>query len=342
MKFSNLQAFQKHLDDASPGHFSSVYMILGKEPFQRKAALDYLVAIVLKGEANPQLAYQVFDAEKDGIDTILFELQTLSFFAKRRVIAIQNGDSFNKAETAKLETYFKAPNKAVCLVILSAAINRATTFYKSAEKACILLDIPEEKPWEKEKNTAEWLRSQAAREGKLMAVTTCQHLVKQLGTDQTLLSSELAKLICYVDQKQQIDDRDIAAICSSVNTETIWQLSDAIFRLDVATSLKITRALLADGVALIALLRQVRSQFQTQFQVCSILAKGGSAANVAQEYPYMKGMILERNMQQSTKYGMARFKKGLLAIDEAELQAKNSSLDPDFIADILFVKLTSG
>ena len=341
MKYSTLAAFEKHLEGASPKHFADIYLILAKEPFARKQAVDRLVAIVLKNEPSPELSLQVFDAEKHNVSIILQELETLAFFSKKRVVVIHEVDAFDKAATTKLEGYFTSPNRAVCLVMTTASLNRSTTFYKKTEKVGVLLDIPEEKSWEREKSVAEWLRIEAAANGKQIDPATCQLLVKQLGTDQMLLQGELQKLICYVGERTVVDTRDVAAICTSINLDNAWQLGEALFRRDVSAALQIGKALIADGVALIALLRQIRSQFQTEYQICSILNNGGNASNIAQDYPYMRGTVLERHVRQAQSYGMARFKSGMLAIDATELQAKNSATDPDFLVEKLIIKLTT-
>lgn len=341
VKYTNLRAFEKHLESSAPNHFAEVYLILSKEDFERKSALDGLIKSVLKQEASPDLCLHVFDAEKDSVEAALAELETLAFFAKRRLIAIQNVDKYDKASTQKLEDYFAAPNRTVCLVLTAPTVNRATNLFKKAEKVGVILDIPEEKPWERERSLAEWLRTTATSIGKQIDQQTCQLILKQLGTDQTLLHQELQKLACYVGDRPSINQKDVAAICGSVNTENAWQLGEAIFRRDAATALRITKALLQDGTAVIALLRQIRSQFQTEYQICSILARGGTGSDIAQEFPYMKGQILDRHIQQARNYGMPNFKKGILKIDETEMQAKNSSADPDFLAEMLIIKLTA-
>lgn len=341
MKYNSLRAFEKHLESATPSHFADIYMILAKEAFERKTALDALTKGVLKQEPSPDLCLHLFDAEKHTIDDALAELETLAFFAKKRLIAIQNVDKFDKASATKLETYFAAPNRTVCLALIAPTVNRTTNLYKKAEKAGVILDIPEEKPWEREKSLAEWLRSTAIGIGKQIEHSTCQLLLKQLGTDQSLLHQELLKLACYVGERPIIAERDVAAICGNVNSENAWQLGEAIFRRDPPTALRISKALLADNTPLILLLRQIRSQFQTEFQVCSILSQGGGHAEITQQFPYMRGQILERHIQQARSYGMGNFKKGLLKIDETELQAKNSATDPDFLVEMLIIKLTT-
>lgn len=316
-------------------------MILAKETFERKAALDGLIKGVLRQEAAPELCLHLFDADKNSVDEVLAELETLAFFAKKRLIVIQNADKFDKASSVKLEAYFSSPNRTVCLVLIAPTVNRATNLYKKAEKVGVILDVAEEKPWEREKSLVDWLRSTAAAIGKQIDQQTCQLLLKQLGTDQTLLHQELQKLACYVGEKPAINEKDVAAICGNVNSENAWQLGEAIFRRDALTALRISKALLMEGTAIIALLRQIRSQFQTEYQICSILTQGGTSADITQEFPYMRGQILDRHIQHARGYGMPYFKKGLLKIDETELQAKSSSADPDFLVEMLIVKLTA-
>lgn len=340
MKYSNLPAFEKHLEGAAPNHFADIYLILAKEPFVRKQATDYLTALVLKNETSPQLSMHVFDAEKHTVDQVLQELKTMSFFAKKRVLILQNADSLDKASTLKLETYCASPNRSICFVVVTPSLNRATTFYKKLEKTGIVLDVAEEKPWEREKSIADWLLRETIKQQREMSPHVAQMLIKQVGTDQMLLSSELGKLICYVGDKKAISEKDVEALCCVANLENGWQLGEAIFRRDATSALRISKGLLLDGVALIALLRQIRSQFQTEYQVCSILSRGGTAADISKEFPYMKGTILERHVRQSQTYGMQRFKSGLLAIDEAEIQAKNSAMDAEFLAERLIIQLT--
>ncbi|MEI8124321.1 MAG: DNA polymerase III subunit delta [Parachlamydiaceae bacterium] len=340
MKYSTMAAFGKHLEGAMPNHFSEIYLVLAKEASSRKQAEDAIASFVLKGEKTPALCLYRFDAEKQNIVSLLQELTTLNIFAKKRVVIAHNVDELDKAATLKLEAYASSPNRSVCFVAIASTINRATTFYKKMEKVGVVLDIPEEKPWEKEKNASLWLYQQAVKEGKQLSQQHCDLLIKQVGTDRDLLSTELQKLICFVGERNVIGHKDIISICSAVNLDNGWQLGEAIFRRDASTALRISKGLLNDGVATIALLRQIRSQFQTEFQVCSILVRGGGGSEVAKEFPYMKGSILDRHIEQSQSYGLERFKQGLLAIDDAELQAKNTGMDSDFLIERLMIKLT--
>lgn len=340
MKYAQLAAFEKHLKDAAPQHLSDIYFIISKESFQRQQALDKLSHLVLKEDGINDLNMKQYDATKADVNEILTDLETLSFFTKKRLLVIHNAEALDKESTSLLEKYFAHPNRSVCLAIAATAINRATTFYKNGEKAGIILDIPDEKPWEKEKSASQWLSMQATEQGKQMSPQVAQILVKQLGTDQALLHNELQKLICYTGERKSISEKDLYDVCTKINQETGWQLGEALFQRDAAAALRIAKGLLDDGTALIALLRQIRYQYQTEYQVCSILHAGGTPADIAQEFPYMKGQILNRHVQQAQAYGMKRFRNGILAIDKTELDAKNSGLDDHLLAERLVIKLT--
>lgn len=341
MKYTSLDLFKNHIRALKPNDFSPVYLLLSEDLFTRKQFLDMIAASIFKNESSSKLCTQTYDAERHSINQIQQELETLNFFSKKRVVIVQNAESFDKASTTKLENYFNNPNQSICLILLATTINRATTFYKKADKLGVVVDIPEEKPWEREKNMAAWLRTEATNFNKELSLAGAQLLVKQLGTNQLLLQNELHKLICYVDQRPKILESDISMICSTVTHDNAWQLGEAIFNRDAKPALSMTRSLLNEGTPFIALLRQIRTQFQTKFQICSMLCCGKTSADIAQEYSYMKGNILDKNISQAQSYGMSRFKKGLIAIDKTELQAKNSGLENELLADMLIVTLTT-
>lgn len=339
MKLTQLRAFEKHIDGASPSHFSLLYVILGKDPFQRKMAIDKLVSALRKG--NSSFEFQTLDAERISTKELMNELNAMALFATQRAVMVENADKLDKESMTALEHYFDKPNRTIFLILAASSLHHGTNFYKKSEKNGIVLEFPEEKPWEKERSTQEWITTVVAAEGKTIDSHCSQLLIKLLGTQQELLHNELQKLFCYIGSRKQITPQDISAIISSLPLDNGWQLGEAIFRRDGSAALRICKGILLDDTPFFVLLRQLRSQFQTEIQVCSILTQGGGPSEVAKQFPYMKGAILERHIAFSQGYGMQNFKAGLLNIDETELQAKNSGLSTDFLAERLMIKLTT-
>lgn len=341
MKFNQLRAFEKHLAGASPNHFSLLYLILGKEAFQRKMALDKLTATLIKTAPAESVELQTFDAEKLSAKALMDELNAMGLFASKRAILIEGADKLDKELMSGLEKYFEKPNPSTHLILSASSLHHGSNFYKKIEKMGIILEFLEEKPWEKERSTQEWIGTIFTAEGKTIDPACCQQMVKLLGTQQELLYNEIQKLICYVGDRPKVTLQDISAIISSIPLDTGFQLGEAVFRRDGAEAMRICKGLLMEETPLIVLLRQLRFQFQTEFQVCSILAQGGGASEISRQFPYMKGAVLERHIALAQGYGMQNFRTGLLKIDEAEMQAKNSNIDANFIAELLIIKLTT-
>lgn len=339
MKFNQLKAFEKHLEGASPAHFASLYMILSKDDYNRKIAYDRLIRYLLGEQALNPMSLCVYDDEKVDMDKVLQELGSLGFFSSKRVVVIHHAENLLKAATEKLLSYYANPNPSIYLVLTATAISVVTNFYKKSELLGVILEIPEERPWEKEKTLKTWVEQKVAKYGKQIDPAANQQLIKQMGTDQATLDQEIEKLICYVGGKPLITLQDVYAICLSVNVENVWQLGEAIFHRDPTTALRIALALHQEGTPLIMLLRQIRSQFQTDFQVCTILAQGGSESDVTKQFGYMKGQILDRHIQLAKNYGMQRFRKGMILIDETEWAAKNSSTENSYLIERLITKL---
>lgn len=341
MKLTQLRAFEKHIEGAAPKHFSLLYIILGKDPFQRKMAIDQLTLALRKSSSQGSFELQTLDAERLSTRELMQELNAMSLFVVQRAIVVENADKLDKESMTALEHYFEKPNRSIFLILTASSLHHGTNFYKKSEKIGIVLEFPEEKPWEKERSTQEWIVTIVAAEGKSIDSQCCQLLTKLLGTQQELLYNELQKLFCYVGKRTLITQQDISAIVSSIPLDNGWQLGEAIFRRDGAAALQICKSILLDDTPFFVLLRQLRTQFQTEIQVCWILTQGGGTSEVSKQFPYMKGSILERHIAFSQGYGMQSFKAGLLKIDEAELQAKNSGLNTDFLAERLMIKLTT-
>lgn len=341
MRYDNLRAFEKHLEGAKPHHFSPLYFIVGKDAFDCQEAIKLLLRFLLPSQESKELTLSQFEGPLVEERELGNALYNFSFFAKIRVIWIEQADKLKKSIQENLEKYFAHPSSGHYLLLSCSGWQKNTSFYKAAEKEGIILDFAELKPWEKEQKLAEWLNKQATASRKLISYPVCQSLIKRIGNDQSLLKQEIEKLICYSGEKKEITLQDVEAVCPLQSVETIWQLGEALFRRDTPAALHMTSSLLAEGQSLLPLLRQIRSQFQTEIQISLLLAQGKGGAEIAQEFPYLKGQILDRHIRYAQQYGVEGFKRGLLALDATEIRVKNSSIDETILAELLILKLTT-
>jgi DNA polymerase-3 subunit delta len=340
VKYDNRRAFEKHLENAAPHHFSQLYLILSQDPVEGKEVVQVLIRSILSNFDQIEGCVSTKEGARLTLSEILTEIHSPSFFVPKRILWIQNADKLKKEISEKLESHLSHLRSSMYVLLTASQLTKSTSFYKKIEKEGIILELQELKSWEKEKKLVEWISKQASIARKHLPHPLCQQLVKQSGLDQNLLQQEFEKLLCYIGDKKEITLQDIEAICTNDSISTIWQLGEALFRRDAAAAYRISQGLLQEGSALIPLLRQIRSQYQIGYHICTLLEQGGQAAQVAQDYPYLKGNLLERQMDLARGYGIERFKQGILLMDTTEMQTKNSQISEQLLMELLIFKLT--
>lgn len=334
MKFGQKRAFEKHLIEAAPQHFAPIYLLISQEDFERKELVGKLSHALLGELPVDEHHCKKLNGSQHSVNDLIQEIGSMSFFAKKRVVIFENAQELKKEETAKLEPYFSQPDSSVFLVMTASAINRATRFYKQSEKAGVILDIEPEKPWEKEASLIEYAAGWFKQEGIQLQAGFAQSLVKSVNNDQALLLQEMEKISCYLGERKEATLEDLQMIGAGQTVQNAWQLGDAIFSRRGGDALQISQRLLDGGEPVIGLLRALRAQFQTR-----LMGATAQPEDVQGRFPYLRGQMLHKQIQQARQYGADSCRKGLLLIDEAELSAKNSAITPGLILETLIFNL---
>lgn len=332
MKYNNITAFEKHLEASSAFQSLPVYLFISKDPIEKKELIEVLLK---KLSSKEECNIVKLEAEKILYQELYEELNCFSLFDKKKIIVLQNCEKVSKSLIELIEHFISRhhSSNSYLLVCTSSSLSSTNSFYKLIENMGIIVDISDLKPWEKEKNGTEWIQKIVLQNGFSIDPSAIQQLVKQIGTDKSLLANELEKIFCYVAERKSIHMEDIKAICSVTSQETIWKLSESIFKKEGKTALAILNNLIDEGNAFLTLLRQLRSQFQIGAQVASIIYNNGPLQEISKLFPYMKGKILELNVQQAKTYGLKNYLQGLITIDAFELKAKNSGIVDKYLAE---------
>lgn len=299
-------------------------LIIAKDPEERRRALEG----VLKEETSPP---HYFDPEQ--FDLFFQEVETLPFLTPSKVVVAQEIDRLNQESFERLAHYVSKPNRWISLYLTAASLAPQNRLLKQIER---VIRIKEEKAWEKEKRLAEWVCQEAKESGVGISISTAQALVKVV--DSSMLKPELEKLICYAGERGEISLHAVQLLSTPQHHETLWQLGEAIFNRQTSLALKLGRALLDEEGGLIPLLVHLRTQFHTLLKILMLNQQGGKEA-VLHAFPYLKGGLLEKKISSAQNYGASCLEKGLSLLFEAELKAKNSSIQPYLLLEMLLVKL---
>jgi DNA polymerase-3 subunit delta len=320
MKFDNFEAFEKHIASATPDHLSPLYLLMSKDPFEIRQGL----------KAFPN------SAKSCPANEIINDVNTLSLFGDKRTVLLQDADKLTKPLQEQLKQYFTNPNPAITLVLAAKLIAKNTNFYKEIEKHGVIFEPKVLKAWEVQGELERFVLKKVAALGKKIEPATVAFFVSNATPDKTNLELEIEKLVCYIGDREIISVKDIETLCALVNQDTAWQLGEAIFQRNAPVALKISKALIKDETPFLALIRQIRSQLQTDYQILHL-----DPSEIQRRFPYLRGNMLQKHQQNARQYGAERFKKGLLKLDSIEFAFKNGSNHPEQLLDILISNLTS-
>ncbi|MES2344681.1 MAG: hypothetical protein V4494_01925 [Chlamydiota bacterium] len=317
MKFTSLNAFEKHLQEAALKHLACIYMVVAPTEFERRKIVETII------EASAPDTQVRFDAIDVAIEKVIEELGTFSLFGKRPLTILDSLDKLKKPAMEQLAAYLLKSFSSSFLIVTATSLKGCQDFYEKIKKEAVLLDLSEEKPWDKEKRLREYLTKEAIAQEKTLDATLTAHLLKEVGFDMAALHGELFKLIAYAGSRSRITLDDAKAICTSHHSLTGWQLAENIIW-DSALSLPPN----IDASFLITLIGQLRYHLQVGMQIAD-----GSI-------PYLKSSQAEKFTTHTRKYGAKYFRKGLEALFELELHAKSSGIAPDLLLEIFTTKLT--
>jgi DNA polymerase-3 subunit delta len=317
MKFTNLSAFEKHLQEAAPLHLARVYMVVAPTEFERRKIVEMVISAI-KPDTQAR-----FDALEIPVEKLIAELTTFSLFGKRPLTIFDGFDKLKKAALEPLLAYLSKENCSAFLILTATSLKGCQEVYEKGKKEGVLVDLSEEKSWDKEKRLREYLVKEAVLQGKTLDAALTAHLLKEIGTDMGALQGELFKLIAYTGSRSRITLDDASAICTSNHTQTGWQVAENIVW---ETTPAIPSSV--DTTFLITLIGQIRYHLQVGMQI----AEG--------TIPHLKSSQADKFIAKTRIYGPRYFRKSLEALFELELAAKSSGIAPDLLLEIFTTKLT--
>ena len=200
------------------------------------------------------------------------------------------------------------------------------------EKEGVVLDLLEEKPWDKEKRLAEQLIDRAKNAGKRLSADAAHLLFERLGTDAALLDSEIDKLICYVGENPAIAREDILRLSPASRTATLWQTAEeVIWEGGEFPSL--------DSTAFHGLIPALRSQLHLGLTLATLIEEKCPSDQWSRYLPKLWPKTLEKRSSQAARLGSSYFRKGLDKLFEIDLLSRTNSTQYRALLDLFRVQI---
>ncbi len=323
VKFQQLSAFEKHLEKASPDHLSYVYLVVAACGFERKKICETVCSAIRKKEKK--IAVLTFDGAQHWAKASE-ELSTIFSLDGHRVVILDEADKLKKNALEALSAYIVKPSPYVYLLLSAASAKAFSEIYEKGKKELIVCDLSGEKPWDRKDRLRAYLVKMAVKDKKAITREASDMLLERIGTELAPLEQEMNKLICYCAARPQITAQDVQALCHSEKTATVWHLAEAIVWQRSVVRVEPS----FETSSLLHLLGQIRSHLQQ-----------GMLIAVGHHGPlsFFKPQLLEKITPVAQARKGAFFTEALTCVFDMEMLAKNSSMAPSLLADLLIAKI---
>jgi DNA polymerase-3 subunit delta len=305
MRFNQLKPFELHLK----GPLAPLHVILSED----EGFLEWSEEAVLK-------AFQgtVVRCERLTHDWLIPSL----FNEKRLFIAPLDGG----------ELALQLPLPDCHVLLYGKRLLSNTKVYKWADEKGVIFQLPQMKPYEKERILMEWLTEEARKEGKILSLEIAKKFVEMQEGNFSLLRREWEKLLTYVGEKKTLVFEDVQKVAIRTPKEEVFSFVDALLRGDGKATFSRLDDLLAIESSPIALLKLVRNGFQNLLQLHTLMAQGAPPEAIQKDLPYMQGRLLDQLLNSAKKRSLKGVQQTLIRIDQLETEYKNSVRgDPLFL-----------
>lgn len=307
MRYHNFRAFCKHLQSAAPDHLCRYYFVAVEDDYERKMAVSAVLSYFPKSSIVRLSGTSVCCRE---LIELLF---SPSLFGGESLVFLDDADKVGKKEIQTLSSLMSSASP--CGYFLSASRSK-TILSSTFEKVGVVLDLIDEKPWDKEKRLTEQVGERVARAGKRIAADALALLFERLGMDAAFLDSEIDKLVCFIGEKPMIERSDVFRV-SALREKQVWQMVEEIVWEGGAYFI--------DASFFHTLIPALRSQFQTGLKILDLLDQATPRDQWSLYLPRIWPKMLEKRISQVMRLGRIYFLRGLELLFDVECLSRTGS-----------------
>jgi DNA polymerase-3 subunit delta len=322
MKYQSIKSFEKALSEGSSPQACKIFLMIQSQDSERLDSFKKIIQAI--SPSNPTVERFAPDVE---LHLLFDSLLSPSLFGGDPIVVLDGCEGMKKKETEIILAFLEKNPIAGYLILGSRG---KTPFSKLVEKIGTVLDMTEEKPWDKDKRIRETLSDIAQNEGKRLSPDAIPLLIEQLGYDVALLSQEMMKLVCYVGDRPTIERSDIFLCSSAKGQQLPWQIAEELVWEGRG---------FFDPASFHPLLFSIRVQLQIGLKINSLLEHGVPFSEWSAYFPKVWPKTLEKRRDIASAKGSIYFQNALALLFKIESLSRTDSTQTEALFDLLKARL---
>jgi DNA polymerase-3 subunit delta len=262
---------------------NNFYLLYGID----KSIIDYeQKKIIKKLNIDDIIQYQM---NEDDILDVIEDASTISMFANKKIIVLNSCDFFKANKTIdnldRLEEYLTKFNTDTYMIFIcnTDKVDARKKIYKLVKKIGKIIECKKES-----NNYLSNYVNNYVKENDY-TIQSADYFLKVVGSNLNNINNELDKLFMYKINDKKISNEDIDKITIRNMENEIFDLTDAVIKNDIDTSLKLLDKFTMKNYDEVQILILLANQFRFLYQVKRLLNKNkryDEIAKILEVNPY--------------------------------------------------------
>lgn len=312
------------LDKALTGEPGPIYALAGDDSFLKRECLLRIKSWVI-ADQDPSLALSVFDRPETPFAEVRDELDMPPFSGGKRLVILENADSFISSHRALVEGMVNKPSRVGVLLITAKTIASNTNLYKLLNKKEMIIDCKAPKPVTVPGWCVRWMKSAY---GRALPMDTAEYLVESAGPELGLLNQELSKLAASIPSGTTLSIETVRPLINRSRVDQIWGIFSLMSKGQVGRAITMLHEILDQENEPYKCLGAFSFQFRKLAKLARLLT-GGIPQDQAMQAAGILPFVRNEAMAQLKSLGGSRIRKILTWLIEADRGLKGGSALPE-------------
>jgi len=262
-----------------------IYLYHGKNDFLVSRAIEDKIRSLAVDDIN----IIRYDMLENSSDDVLEDSQTVSFFAERKIIVVDNLQALAKEEDDIIKawtTYLKKPNPDVTLIIaLDELVPESTPLGEALFNHAYIEDVPDID----KKDLPDFIKKHFQTHDYQISDEAVEALIGRVGHDLYLFCQEAEKLMLFAYEGKRIQTDDVIGLVSRNLEENIFELTNALLDNNQAKTIEIFYDLIALNEDPLRILSNIAGKIRELMHAKLLLDKGYRQDQIANHFNIKSG-----------------------------------------------------
>jgi DNA polymerase III subunit delta len=262
-----------------------IYLYHGKNDF----LLNHVVEEKIKSLEVDPFNIIKYDLLENTSDDVIEDLQTVSFFADRKVIVVYHLEAvLNESESLHMmwAAYLAKPNPDVTLIIvLNELISKQTIVGDALKKFAYIEKVDDIET----AKYPEFVKNYFLEKGYTIDQKAAATLIERTGNDYQLMATEADKLMIFAYEQKYIAEEDVLSLVSRNLEENIFELTNALLSKNQYKTIEIFYDLIARNEDPLRILNNISSKIKELMQAKIMINQGYSQEQLAEHFKISSG-----------------------------------------------------